>query len=344
MRVRRLGLGTLALSLCLLTAGSAAPAGAEDPAYCEPTATALDPADVPAGGSQLAPVEGVRERRITIGGIGTRLLAAGPARARTAVVFVHGSPGSAADWANLLPQVARRHVQAIAFDIPGFGHADPAWAIQPTADSGADGLEDVLRQLRIRRAHLVLHDIGGPLGLQWAARHPKRLRSAVLIDTGLLMNYHHHSLAQITRTPGVGETFWAQLNRESFSAGVQEGQTRPLPAEFVNRMYDDLDRETRCAILRLYRGTDEPEIHAFAAHQAEVLAHRRKRPALVIWGADDPYLPPSIAADQRAGFPAARIHIFDDAGHWPFVDYEAEARKLIAGFLRTALKRDRRRR
>lgn len=338
----RLAAAAVALSLCLCAGALSAHADAEDPAYCEPSATALDPADVPAGGSQPVPVQGVRTGRIVVGGVGTRVLQAGPRRARTAVVFLHGSPGSASDWAPLLPLVARRHVRAIAFDIVGFGHADPAWGLATDVDTAADGLEAALRALRVRRVHLVAHDIGGPMGLQWAARHPKRLRSATLIDTGLLMNYRHHQLAQITRTPGVGETFWAQLNRESFSAGIQDGQTTPLPADFVNRLYDDLDRETRCTIIRLYRGTDEPEIHRFSARQADVLSHRPKRPALVIWGADDPYLPPSLAADQRAGFPAAKIHIFDDSAHWPFVDHEAEVRTLLAGFLRRAIKRDRR--
>ena len=330
-----------ACALCLALGALGSSAAAEDPAYCDPSATSLDPADVPPGGSQPVPVAGVRETRIEVGDITTRLLAAGPAQARKAVVFLHGSPGSASDWATLLPRVARHHVQAIAFDIPGFGHADPAWGIEPNLDSGVAGLESVLGQLGIRRVHMVAHDIGGPIGLEWGARHPRRLRSATLIDTGLLQNYHHHSLAQITRTPGVGESFWASLNRESFAAGVQDGQTKPLPDDFVDRMYDDLDRETRCAVIRLYRGTDEPEIHEFATRQAAVLSHRRHRPALVIWGADDPYLPPSIAEDQRAGFPAADIHVFDAAGHWPFVDYEPETRKLMVRFLRRAIRHDR---
>lgn len=166
---------------------------------------------------------------------------------------------------------------------------------------------------------------------------------ATLIDTGLLQNYRHHSLAQVTRTPGVGESFWAGMNRESFGAGIQAGQVKPLPQEFVDRLYDDLDRETRCAIISLYRGTDEPEIRRSAERQAEVLSRRPRRPALVIWGANDPYLPPSLAADQRAGFPRARIRILADAGHWPFVDFEAQTRRLIVRFLRAAENRDRRR-
>lgn len=174
VRLARLAAGTVLLAL--LGVGSAVGADPGQPAYCDPSAVALDPPDVPPGGSQPIGVEGVRQREITVGGVTTRLLTSGPRRAKRAVVFLHGSPGSASDWAKLLPLVARRHVRAVAFDLPGFGQAEPAWGIDTGLDNGVAGLTDVLRQLDVKRVDLVAHDIGGPLGLEWGRRHPKRLR------------------------------------------------------------------------------------------------------------------------------------------------------------------------
>jgi pimeloyl-ACP methyl ester carboxylesterase len=114
-----------------------------------------------------------------------------------------------------------------------------------------------------------------------------------------------------------------------------------LPEEFVDRMYDDFDRETRCAILKAYRSADEPFIHAFSRRQARVFSRWPGRPALVIWGADDPYLPAETAQDQREGFPRARIEIFEDSGHWPFVDHPGRTRRLIVPFIRNAVADDR---
>jgi pimeloyl-ACP methyl ester carboxylesterase len=284
---------------------------------------------------------GVRERRLHVDGTSTPLLETGRRGSATAVVFLHGSPGSGVDWDDLLPRLGSEANRAVAVDIPGFGHAADAWGRAPGLDSGVRFLDRVLGKLGIRRVHLVVHDIGGPLGLEWAARHPRRLRSATLINTGLLIGYRHHQLAQITRSPA-GEGFWLQLNRASFSTGIQNGQTRPLPPEFVNRLYDDLDRETRCAIIALYRSADEPFINRFARRQARILARWRSRPALVIWGADDPYLPAQMAARQRSGFPQARIRILEDAGHWPLVDYRLRTRRLVVPFIRRAIARDRR--
>ena len=77
-----------------------------------------------------------------------------------------------------------------------------------------------------------------------------------------------------------------------------------------------------------------------ARRQAEVLARRKRRPALVIWGAEDPYLPVAMAARQREGFPRARIEIFEESGHWPFLDDPARTEGLVVSFVRRAIRRD----
>lgn len=310
-------------------------------AYCDPSASSFDPIDVPAGGTGPVGRPGIRERTITVAGQTTRLLESGSRTKKTAVVLVHGIPGSAADWADLLPRLGTRNTRAIALDLPGFGHAEDAWGRGRLPQVGARFLNRALNKLGVTRVHLVAHDIGGPVSLEWAARRPRRLRSATLINTGLLLGYRHHALAQVSRPPGTGELFWLGLNRATFGTGLQAGQTRPLAPATLNRWYDDLDRETRCAILETYRSASEEEVDALARSQAEVLARRKRRPALVIWGAEDPYLPVAMAARQREGFPRARIEIFEDSGHWPFLDDPTRTDGLVVPFVRRAIRRDR---
>ena len=51
----------------------------------------------------------------------------------------------------------------------------------------------------------MLHDFGGPFGLQWAAGHPEALGSLTLVNTGVLLDYRWHRLARGWRTPLLGE-------------------------------------------------------------------------------------------------------------------------------------------
>jgi len=182
---------------------------------------------------------------------------------------------------------------------------------------------------------LVGHDFGGIWGLQWAAQHPDALIGAVLIDGGVLIDYIPHPLAVVFATPIAGETQMASTTRESFTASLQSQNPRPLPAEYVNRLYDDYDRAARCAILRYYRSAAET-FQTLGRDQAAVLRPLR-RPALVIWGEKDPYIPPEQAFRQREAFPDARVEIFEDSGHFPFVDNADRTRGLVVPFLRPRL-------
>ena len=57
-------------------------------------------------------------------------------------------------------------------------------------------------------------------------------------------------------------------------------------------------------------------------------------PALVVWGARDPYLGPTWPRRQKQVFPSARIVMLPDSGHWPFIDNPDEVNAHVLPFLR----------
>ena len=91
--------------------------------------------------------------------------------------------------------------------MPGFGRADKPRDFQYDVAGYADFLDGLLAELGIDRVHLVLHDLGGPWGLEWATRSPARVASVTLINTGAFIGYRWHILARIWRTPVLGELF-----------------------------------------------------------------------------------------------------------------------------------------
>lgn len=272
----------------------------------------------------------VQRFRMTADGISTPVMEAGPPDATEAVVFIHGNPGSSRDFDQLLSATGQ-FARAVAFDMPGLGHADDPTGGPYTTDGAAKFIDDMLAQLGIQQADMVLHDFGGPWGLQWASEHPDRLKSIVLIDTGVLLDYPGHPEALAWHTPVVGELSMATTTRETFDASIQGQNPKPLPSDFVNRMYDDYDRSTRCADLHYYRDISNPDTLGRA--QAAVLS-QRPRPALVVWGQEDPYVPFYVADEQKQAFPDAQVHMIPFAGHWPFMDYPDKVRDLVIPFLR----------
>jgi len=270
---------------------------------------------------------------VAVGGVSSPYLRSGPQDADEAVVFVHGNPGSSQDWERLLSRVGE-FGRALAPDMPGFGRADKPETFDYTVEGYARHLDGVLKELGVRRAHLVVHDFGGPWGLAWAAQNPDAFASAVLINTGVLPGYRWHYLARIWRTPVFGEVFMATTTRPGFRLLLKHGNPRGLPKAFVDRMYDDFDKGTRRAVLRLYRATNDP---AGAAERLAAALRPLDRPALVVWGAHDPYLPLGLAERQKETFPRAQVVVLEGSGHWPFADDPERVTEAVVPFLRRVL-------
>ena len=95
-------------------------------------------------------------------------------------------------------------------------------------------------------------------------------------------------------------------------------------------MYDNYDRRTRRAVLDIYR--DMKKVGKTSKKLIPLLA-AADLPALVIWGAGDPYLPASFADRQRSAFPSAQVHILPGSGHWPFIDDPPAVHDLLLPFL-----------
>ncbi len=246
-------------------------------------------------------------------------------------MFIHGNPGSAADFEGLVRQVSPPR-RAVAFDLPDFGQSIAAPGFTHSLSEYGKFIGDAFEALGIRRAHLVLHDLGGPIGLEWASLHTGQVASLTLINTGVLAGYRWHRTARAWQTPMVGELLQAVTVRAAFRRAITKQEPRGLPREFVDGMYDNYDRRTRRAVLDIYR--DLKKVGESAKELIPLLA-ATEIPCLVVWGAGDPYIPVSFADRQRSPFPSAEVHILPDSGHWPFIDDPPAVAELLTDFLAT---------
>lgn len=275
-----------------------------------------------------------RKHVVAVAGVRSPVLEAGPEGATSAVVFVHGNPGVAEDWLPLL-EPAGGFGRAVAITMPGFGDADKPEDFDYTVDGYAAHLDGVLVALGLQHVHLVLHDFGGPWGLEWAAEHPDRHASTTLINTGVILRESWHALARVWRTPVLGELFFKASTRSGMRQFMKRTNPRTFPQSYGDHLFDLYqDPGTRRAVLQLYRATP-------IRPHADTLAPRLRehpRPALVIWGAKDPYLKVRLAERQREVFGAATpVEILPDSGHWPLADQPDAVIAAVLPFIRAQL-------
>lgn len=124
----------------------------------------------------VADVEAVRQSRDAL----SALVAGDPRGPR--VLLVHGTPGSAAGWADyvLAPPPG---LEIVAVDRPGFGRSAPQGAVTSLA-AQAEALAAWL-PADGRRTVLLGHSLGGPIVARLAAERPERIAAVVLLSASL---------------------------------------------------------------------------------------------------------------------------------------------------------------
>ncbi|MCE5289207.1 MAG: alpha/beta fold hydrolase [Nocardiaceae bacterium] len=275
----------------------------------------------------------ISQLQIVVGDVRTPVLVGGPAEAdpAEAVVFVHGNPGSGADWRPLIDAVAP-YARVIAPDMPGFGGAEMRADMRYTVADYAAHLNGVLDALGVRRVHLVAHDFGGPWALTWAAAHPDRVASVSLLNTGVLLDYRWHRVARVWRTPVIGELLQLLASNSTVEA-ILSHDSPNLDRRWIRHLAR-LARPwgTRRAILRLYRSTTQNMMDRLVPS-----LRAADLPCQVIWGTGDAYLPTEQAHRQLEPFPSATLHLVDGAGHWVWLEQPDLVASRLVAFLKKHL-------
>jgi pimeloyl-ACP methyl ester carboxylesterase len=119
-------------------------------------------------------------RRVEVDGIGTALWDQGEGEP---VLCLHGVPVSAWAWRKLLPALAARGLRGMAFDLPGMGLADRPTAFPYTWTAYGAYAAALVERLGLAEVHLVVHDIGGPVGFELARALPDRVKSLTVLNT-----------------------------------------------------------------------------------------------------------------------------------------------------------------
>ncbi len=228
------------------------------------------------------------------------------------VLYVHGVPTSGDDW---LPFLAR--TGGLAPDLLGFGRSGKGgqndYSLAGIARFVERFLDEVVEAKRVR---LVVHDWGAA-ALAFAQRHPERIeRLAVLNAVPLLPGYRWHRVARLWRTRFVGELAMGLTVRPAMERALRPAfASGRVPDGFVEAAMRHFDQGTQRAILRLYRSAPEDALAAAGARLSSL-----GMPALIGWGARDPYISSRFGEQYAAELPMGELVLVEDAGHWPWLD------------------------
>ncbi|MDQ4105776.1 MAG: alpha/beta fold hydrolase [Actinomycetota bacterium] len=217
------------------------------------------------------------------------------------VVLVHGLSGSTRWWSRNVPALAERY-RVYLVDLPGFG-AMRSLRRRFVLAEAASWLSDWMKVAGLERAHLVGHSMGGYVSVRLAASQPEVVRRLVLVapagvPAGRSMLGHLIPLLLAARhaTPA----FMPVLVRDALKMGPSTlwRAARDLLAEDVR---EDL--------------------------------HKIESPTLLVWGENDPLIPPAVGDLLREEIPNSRLALLRSAGHVPMFDRPGDFNAALLAFL-----------
>jgi haloalkane dehalogenase len=208
------------------------------------------------------------------------------------VVLMHGIPVSSYLYRKVLPLLADRGLRGVAFDLPGLGLAEKPREFDYTWTGLGRWTGDAIDALGIDRCHLVLHDIGGPIGLEWALRNRERVQTLTVLDTLIDVAHFRRVWSMDLAAPPVIGPIWVATIRPPvarwlfYLQGIADRSATPaheVDAHIALVHHDGGGRSFR-QIVRGFELTAEKErFYIDGLREAGW-------PSTIVWGERDPAL------------------------------------------------------
>ena len=233
-------------------------------------------------------------------------------------VLVHGVPDTQRLWNPLRSHLGRTDIVTVS--LPGFGVPLPN-DFAATKEAYVDWLIGEIEHIGVP-VDLVGHDWGALLVQRVVSLRPELIRTWACGDGPVDVEYVWHDLAQQWQTPGVGEQIMAMMTPEALAEGLAGVG---VPAAIAQETARHFDTTMKDCILRLYRSA----VNVGAEWQPDL--EKVRRPALILWGKNDPYVTPRFAERlaQRVG---GELLMFEGCGHWWPIERAAEAAAALERF------------
>ncbi len=214
------------------------------------------------------------------------------------IVLIHGLGSRGEDWSGLIPSLAAAGFHVYAPDLLGYGRSS-----KPDVDYSIRTEEkivvDFLKAVHINRADVGGWSMGGWVALKLTIDHPELVGRLAVFDSAGIYFPPTFDSTLFTPTDSVGV---ARL------MAMLSPHPKPLPAFAANAAIRRLQANSwviRRSVQSMEAGKDLLDFQL----------ERIKQPTLIVWGADDTLIPPTVGEAMHKAISGSSLLIVDGCGH-----------------------------
>ncbi|MEG6523240.1 alpha/beta fold hydrolase [Desulfotomaculum sp. 1211_IL3151] len=263
------------------------------------------------------------------------------------LLMLHGNPTWCYLYRHFIPELSLDY-RCIAPDFLGFGWSDKPVGADYSLQAQLKRLTIFIERLELAEITLIIHDIGGIIGLSWAAEHKHLVKRLVILNTSGSVPavwYDNRYLPPWSylvlwplRIPGVGELL---------VQGFNILQRMVMPLAFADQRV--FTREARRGFRLPYRCKADRVAQLSTVRQIPILksdpvyhmllktGQRLKGwqvPTQIIWGMKDPAFSPKLIKDLERLLPNHRPTLrLPGAGHFLMEEQPTAILEKIKEFL-----------
>lgn len=249
------------------------------------------------------------------------------------ILFVHGTPSWSFDFRNIIKEL-KSHFRGIAIDHIGFGLSDKPEHYDYSTQNHSKTLERFIHGKKLDPLTLVLHDFGGPIGLNYAIQYPEKVRNIVVLNSWLWSSKNdpdYIKLSKFLKSPLLPFLYRYLNFSPRFilpkSFGIKQ-LPRRLLKQYTEPFADKTQRNGALAFAKSLLNDQD---------WFEELWNKRQvifsKPTLFIWGMKDPVIKPHNLDKFLSGFTNSKAIQLDTCGHFPQEEQPEEVTKAIQDFL-----------
>jgi len=230
------------------------------------------------------------------------------------LLLIHGFMGWSYSWRHNLKALSERY-RTIAIDLRGFGLSEKNGQRNHSLNDQVEVIKSFINTLKINRVILCGHSMGGEIALRFSLKYPSQVQGLVLVSSSGYVVRQERIIEKLAlKIPLISDVFvrMVVLNRGFASRSLRSGVRDParvsesdveaylLPAESPGASR---------AFVSILRGAD------FGSTASQL--HNVTHPALIIWGANDPWLSVQNGHRLNTDLVGSQLVIFPECGHLP---------------------------